>query len=258
MNVAALLFFTLVSAVDPAGQELFTARGVDGTFLLLDVKDNRLTVTNPAQADRGYLPFSTFKIPNTLIGLAAGVIPDEKFALKWDGKKKARPEWERDHDLASAMKNSVVWFYQEVARRIGRKRMQAGVDSFDYGNHDLSGSIDRFWLDGKLRITPRQQLEFLRRLSAGELPVKPEHLAILQKIIVLDESGGAVWRGKTGTGWQDGKPIAWLVGTVQKDERRFIYVTLVLPKENHGPDTVAFRKELTRALLVKYGALPNP
>jgi len=31
------------------------------------------------------------------------VIPDERFTLRWDHVEQPRPEWDRDHDLASAM-----------------------------------------------------------------------------------------------------------------------------------------------------------
>jgi beta-lactamase class D len=54
------------------------------------------------------------------------------------------PDWNRDHTLASAIRFSVVWYFQEIARRIGAARMQRYVDAFQYGNRDLSGGVDRF------------------------------------------------------------------------------------------------------------------
>ena len=51
------------------------------------------------------------------------------------------------------MKQSVVWYYQELARRVGPERMQKWVTAFRYGNEDISGGIDRFWLESALRIS---------------------------------------------------------------------------------------------------------
>lgn len=194
--------------VDNDAFALFREKNVDGAFVLLDLSTRALVVVNPAQASSGYLPASTFKIPNTLVGLETGVIPDASFSLKWDGKVRGFPgpdgavkpiaEWNRDHDLPSAMKYSAVWFYQEVARRIGPERMSRHIGAFGYGNRDTSGAIDSFWLDGKLRISPREQVEFLRKLHQGELPVKPDHVTLVKKLIELESEGGVTLRGKTG------------------------------------------------------------
>src|SRR5688500_68250 len=97
----------------------FAARGVPRAFVPLEPASGATTVLHEALAAARYTPFSTFKIPNTLAGLATGVIPDATFTLRWDGVERRIPDWNRDHDLASAMKHSVVWYYQEVARRIG-------------------------------------------------------------------------------------------------------------------------------------------
>src|SRR5262249_34137507 len=165
--LALMLAFGAMGAVSARAEE------VESTFVLYDAKTHQTTVSNPKLADQAYLPFSTFKIPNTLIGLTTGVIPDERFSLKWDGRHYEIAEWNRDQDLASALKYSVVWFYQEVARRIGAERMKKYVALFQYGNGDTCCAIDEFWLRGKLRITPKQEVEFLRRMDAGQLPVKP-------------------------------------------------------------------------------------
>jgi beta-lactamase class D len=157
-----------LEVIDDAALELFRQNSVDGAFVLYDARRSMTTIVNPSLASRGFLPASTFKIPNTVIGLETGVIPDEHFSQRWDGVKRGRTEWNRDQDLASAMKYSVVWFYQEVARRIGQPRMQKWLNTLDYGNHDTSGGIDMFWLQGGLRITPRQQVDFLWQLSHGK------------------------------------------------------------------------------------------
>jgi beta-lactamase class D len=241
---------------DPGGQELFRKNGVDGAFVLLDEQQGTLSIVNPEIASKGYVPASTFKIPNTLIGLTTGVIPDEHFSLPWDGKKRSVDAWNRDHDLASAMKFSVVWFYQEIARRIGAPRMQQHVDAFAYGNRQVSSPIDRFWLDGALRITPREQVDFLRRLKAGALPVRPEHVALVLRLITLEESKDLVLRGKTGLEVQDDRTIGWLVGFVDKGGASYVYATLVLAPASEARRIIPLRRELTQQLLARRGVLP--
>ena len=122
-------------------------------------------------AQRGTPPCSTFKIANTLIGLDTGVIPDTRFSLRWDGTKRDIEAWNRDHDVKSAMRDSVVWFYQEVARRIGRERMREGVARLRYGNARIQGPIYEFWLDdGSLLVTPREQALILNSLTVLKAP----------------------------------------------------------------------------------------
>jgi beta-lactamase class D len=64
-----------------------------------------------------------------LIGLETGVIPDENHVIRWDGTKHEIESWNRDHTLKTAIQNSVVWYYQELARRVGNERMQSYIDA---------------------------------------------------------------------------------------------------------------------------------
>src|SRR5207245_2037292 len=83
----------------------------------------------------------------------------------------ARPQWQRDHTLASGMREGVVWMFQEVARRTGKSRMREWLERLGYGNGDMRGGIDLFWLQGALRVSAMEQVDFLRRLAEGELPM---------------------------------------------------------------------------------------
>lgn len=238
---------------DPDVAALIQAERLDGVFVLLDPAQNLLHVSDRVRADTGYLPASTFKIPNTLIGLQTGVIPDERFALPWDRKTRQIAAWNRDHDLASAMRFSVVWFYQEVARRIGAARMQQWVDALDYGNRNIGPAIDRFWLDGAMRISPRQQVSFLHRLARGALPIEPAHVALLLRIIELERQGSVVLRGKTGLAMGDEQTIGWLVGLVEKDGISYPYALLVLGSSDDAKRMIPLRHDLARRILARHG-----
>src|SRR6185503_14895748 len=105
------------------------------------------------ECDRRTLPASTFKVPHALIALDTGVVTD-RTVMKWDGRKKDFPAWERDHTLDSAIKSSVVWFFQEAARSIGRERELQHLRAFAYGSQSFSREVDSFWLNGDLTISP--------------------------------------------------------------------------------------------------------
>src|SRR5262244_2200122 len=107
------------------------------------------TAAGGAECDRRTLPASTFKIPHALIALDTGVVT-EQTRMKWDGTRQDFRSWERDHTLDSAIKWSVVWFFQRAARSIGRERELAHLEAFEYGSRTFSGAVDRFWLNGDL------------------------------------------------------------------------------------------------------------
>jgi hypothetical protein len=111
--------------------------------------------------------------------------------IRWDGKVRGLKdspvaEWNRDNSLASGMRYSTVWFYQEVARRAGERRMQQWIDKAGYGNRDIGGGIDTFWLSGALRISAEQQIDFLRRLADDRLPFSPRAQEIVRRISITD------------------------------------------------------------------------
>ncbi len=248
------------TVIDDDALELFRDAGVDGAFVLLDVRRGVTTVTHRSLASQGFLPASTFKIPNTIIGLETGVIPDASFTLEWDGVRRDFVEsWNRDHDLTSAMKNSVLWFYQEIARRIGAERMQRYLDRFDYGNRDIRGGIDRFWVAGELRISALQQVDFLRRLMEGELNVQPGNIEILRNILLASHAGPVSLRCKTGLTEQGKHKVGWLVGFVERPAISHYFASMFLgPSSDGWRESPVFkaRRQLPLRLLERAQAIP--
>ncbi|MGH8030732.1 MAG: penicillin-binding transpeptidase domain-containing protein, partial [Arenimonas sp.] len=131
-----------------------------GTLVLLDTRTGAVRTCGTGRARERFLPASTFKIANALNALESGLVRDEFQALRWDGVDRGVPAWNADASLASGMRDSTVWFYQALARGAGRPAMQVLVDRLDYGNRDVGGGLDRFWLDGELRISAAEQVVF--------------------------------------------------------------------------------------------------
>src|SRR6201987_2110323 len=146
--------------------------GTLGTFVAYKVDDYLMIASDTERSGEGRLPASTFKIANSLIALETGVVQDpDKDVFKWDGVKRPIEAWNRDHTMRSAIAVSAVPVYQEIARRIGQERMQKYVDLLEYGNRDIGGGVDQFWLAGDMRIDPMQQIDFLDRLRRRVLSV---------------------------------------------------------------------------------------
>jgi beta-lactamase class D len=207
--------------LQPQWQRFFDSTGVKGCFLLYDAKAEQYHAYNPERCTMPFLPASTFKIPNSLIGLETGVIKDADYVIKWDSTRREIESWNRDHTLRSAIAVSCVPYYQELARRVGAKRMKAYLDTLRYGNADTGMVIDHFWLSGRLRITCFEQIEFLRRLHADALPVSKRSMSIVKDIIRLDSTANYVLRGKTG--WTEAQNVGWLVGWVETRDNTYFF-----------------------------------
>lgn len=154
---------------DNLPEKYFNANKLNGCFALYNNGTGDFTVYNLKRyRDSAYLPASTFKIVNSLIGLQTGVISSDSMVIPWDGIAR-RAEWDKDLTMYEAFRVSSVPYYREVARRIGKDTMQYWLDSLKYGTgkdkkpYKISG-IDTFWLDNTLKITPDQNLGVVKQL----------------------------------------------------------------------------------------------
>ena len=234
--------------------------GIDGAFVLHDTKNDKYYRHNEKRCAERLSPCSTFKIPNSLIALETGVVKDENFLIKWDSLKTPRQEWwsstwARDHDLGSAIKYSVVWYYQEVARRVGEENYRQYLRQINYGNQDISGGIDKFWLSSTLKISANEQIEFLKKFYRGELGFSQRTTDIVKSIIVLEQTDQYTLSGKTGAGpRENGKMLGWLVGYVEANNNLYFYA---LNFDGDDFQAVAARRmELAKTLLRELQVLP--
>jgi beta-lactamase class D len=215
----------------------FIEAGTAGTFIGYKVDDYLIIASDRNRSGEAKLPASTFKIPNSLIALETGVVQDpDKDVFRWDGVKRSIEAWNRDHTLRSAIAASAVPVYQEIARRVGPERMQKYVDLFEYGNRDIGGGIDQFWLTGNLRIDPVQQVDFVDRLRRGALPISKRSQDLVRDILPVTKVGDTVIRAKSGLlGAEIGKPsLGWMVGWAEKGEARTVFaLNMDCPEPRH-------------------------
>ncbi len=233
----------------------FAGAGTVGTFVGYKTDDYLIIASDKNRSGEPMLPASTFKIANSLIALETGVVGDvDKEVFKWDGVTRSIEPWNRDHTLRSAIAASVVPVYQEIARRIGAERMQKYLDLFEYGNRDIGGGLDQFWLTGKLRIDPMQQVDFVDRLRRGVLPVSKRSQELVRDIMPVTKVGDAVIRAKSGLlGAEIGKPsLGWMVGWAEKAGAQTVFaLNMDCPEPRHIPARMA----LTQQCLTDIGAI---
>ncbi len=250
-------------SASPAWQEradwasFFAPVGGRGTIVVLDERTGARLVFDEERARRRLLPASTFKIPHALIALDAGVVRDEFEVFRWDGTPQPIESWNRDQDLRSSMRNSTVWVYQRFARAIGEAGERAALERLGYGNADVSGGVDRFWLDGGLRISALEQVELLRRLYRNELPFKVEHQRLVKDVMIVEAGRDWILRAKTGWAARHETQHGWWVGWVERGAPNagavFFALNIDMP---HGADDAPRREAIARAVLRSLGALP--
>jgi beta-lactamase class D len=243
-----------VTRVDRGLASVFSAYDVNGTVVLLDMRRQTCIRFDPERAAERFLPASTFKIFNTMVALDEGSIPDAETVLKWDGVDRGLPAWNRDQAMREAFQTSTVWFYQELARRTGEARMREWLQREQYGNADVSGGIDRFWLDGGLRISADEQVAFLWKLHRRELSFSARAQQIVYDLMLREQTSEHTIRAKTGWTEANGRQLGWFVGYIEKGNDFYIFALNFESTDPEFPMREA-REKILRELL---GRIPSP
>lgn len=197
----------------------------NASFVISDTQN--MVVYNDILSNTPISPYSTFKIPNSIIGLETGAITKENSYKKWDGTVYDREVLNKDHDLASAIENSVVWYYKQLANDIGEENMKKYLNIMSYGNQDISGGLDEFWLGSSLEITPIQQVEFLIKFYNNEFGFSESTINTVKDIIKQKDLNFDIY-GKSGS---SGEGMSWFVGYVIKDSKPYFFATYLEDEE---------------------------
>ena len=235
--IMLLMISGCLSAEEAHLETLFKSSGITGS-ILIESGDGVIKYQYNVNDKDSFVPASTFKIPNTLIILEEGLIKGKSDIIKWDGKKREYAPWNKNQTLESAFQYSCVWCYQFYARQISHEKYHEYLRKFNYGNYLTGSDITRFWLDGDLRVSVYDQIKFLRKVYAEELPVKNSHIKALKNIMLSEENEAyKVW-SKTGWSGKDG----WFVGYVLTDNQVWFFSTHI---EVNNESDLALRKKLT-------------
>lgn len=219
--------------IQPEFQSLLDSLQIDGALVVYHAGDSTWYVNDSAELHAADLPASTFKIPNSLIGLETGVVSGPGHPFPWDGQPRRLKSWERNLTFRQAFHVSCVPCYQEIARNIGVERMRHFLDTLGYPGMDVRPeTIDNFWLEGASAISAAQQIGFLRRLASGDLPVSDRSLDLLLDLMVIDTLEAGILRGKTGWAIRNGNNTGWFTGWLEKDGDAWFTASRVEPADD--------------------------
>ena len=264
LSLAVILFACSPNNVkqDKSLEKFFTENKVEGCFALMDNASGKFTVHNLSRfRDSSYLPASTFKIVNSLIGLQTGKISSDSMIIKWDGVKRRVADWNKDLNMYEAFRVSSVYYYQEVARRIGKDTMQLWLDSLKYGAKTdtekvvIKTAVDSFWLNNSLKITPDQQLGLVKRLYFVQLPFFKTYQEMVKRAMLFESNTNYRLGYKTGWGFTEkGHAIGWIVGWIEENNHPYFFVlNIESPDKDYDMQTV--RIKMLKDILKQLGFL---
>lgn len=251
LHITALALPARSWAENPDLGKHFATAGVTGTFILLDAGEERLHVFNPGRSSQRFLPASTFKVANALIALDTGAVKSLDEVIPYGGTKEYFKSWEKDMTIGQAMKVSNVAVFHTIAKRIGLETYREKLRQFDYGNADPGESMDqRFWLTGPLKISAIEQVEFLCKLTAGELDLKPTTFSNVRAMIEYEKAEDYAIYAKTGWAGPDEPQIGWWVGWVEKQNRIYPFaLNIDIKQDEDAPKRMAIGKACLKDLL---------
>ncbi len=237
-------------------EKYFDENKVEGCFALMNNGTGKFTVYNLARyRDSSYLPASTFKIVNSLIGLQTGKITNDSMVIKWDSVKRRVDDWNQDLTMYKAFRVSAVNYYQEVARRIGKDTMQLWLDSLKYGTRKIKTTIDSFWLDNSLKITPDEELGLVKRLYFDQLPFFKSYQEMVKRAMLFENDANYRLGYKTGWGFKEnGNAIGWITGWIEENNHPYFFV-LNIESTDHDFDMWTVRMKMLKGILKQLGFL---
>lgn len=199
-------------------------QGFKGSFVLYDAFEDQYHIYNRKMSEQRVSPNSTYKIYSALFALEENVITPDSNRQTWDGEVHPYPEWNQNHNLDTAIGSSVNWYFQNLDRKMGKKQLQHYVDKIMYGNENLSGQLDRYWMESSLKISPIEQVELLVALQENRFGFKEENIQAVKKAISIEKKEHGQLLGKTGTGTVNGIDVnGWFIGYIEKDHHLYYF-----------------------------------
>jgi beta-lactamase class D len=243
--VVALVLFPFVPSAHGEDLEianLFKEKNLFGTVVISSLDGRKTYIHNDERARTRFIPASTFKIPNTLIALEEAAVANGKAIIKWDGKDKGLPAWNKDQSIETAFPSSCVWFYQELAKRIGKDKYTSYLAKLKYGNEQAGPDVTTFWLEGDLKISATEQVAFLKRVYSEGFPFRLSSYGLLRKIMVVEQTPAYTLRAKTGWAQRAVPQVGWFVGYIEADAGVWFFATNI---DILKPEDSRLRQDIT-------------
>ncbi|MEK3805896.1 BlaR1 family beta-lactam sensor/signal transducer [Bacillus sp. FSL H8-0547] len=226
-------------------------QGYEGSFVLYDENAKQYRIYNEEKSTLRVSPDSTYKIYSALFALESNVISPEESTLVWDGTKQPYDAWNEDQDVSSALQKSVSWYFQEADRRTGFEIIQSNLKEINYGNSDVSGGLNEFWLESSLKISPVEQVQLLQSFYHNQFGYEQMHIQTVKDALLIEKNEDARLSGKTGTGTVNGKNInGWFIGYVETKNNTYFFAANI---QNNVDSSGSKASEITLSILRDLG-----
>ena len=245
---------------DNSLKKYFDENKLSGCFGMFDNGHGSFTIYNSGRfSDSVYLPASTFKIVNSLIGIESGRVQDTNTVIPYDGAHRGRPECEEDMSMSKAFRLSCVQWYQQLARRIQKDTMQHWLDTLGYarryGKFSITNNMDSFWLDNSARVTADEQLGLVKKLYFDQLPFQKRTQSMVRGMMLFENNANYKLSYKTGWGYTEaGHAIGWIIGWIEENNHPYFFA-LQLESPDRSYDMSAVRLKMLKDILKQYGFL---
>jgi beta-lactamase class D len=259
------LFATIFVACSPNNvkddsslDQYFKKYKVEGTFGMFDNGKGNFSLYNVNRfKDSAYLPASTFKIINSLIGIETGRVIDTNAVISWNGISHGRPECDKDMQMFEAFRISCPPWYQELALSIGKDTMQKWIDTLGYAQRyqpfKIKNNLDTFWLDNSAKITADEQLGIVKRLYFDQLPFQKRTQRLVRGMMLQEKNANYSLSYKTAWGYTEkGHSLAWITGWIEENQHPYFFV-LQVEHPDRNFDMKTARINLLKDILKHYG-----
>lgn len=227
--------------IDNSLKKHFDSAGVEGMFSILNNQSGTITLYNMEMDTQRILPGGTFSVVNTLIGIQTSRITNEDMEATGDTALEVSDGENKQLNLTEAFRSNATPYFQNIARRIGKDTMKFWVDSLQYGNKNLQGPIDSFWLNNHLKISPDEQLGLMFQLYFDKLPFTKYAQQIVRKLMLRKNNTLYKLSYQTGSGLDEkNNPVGWAIGWIEENRHVYFFVTLIKsPKKTIDANEVA-------------------
>lgn len=254
--ICLLLFSTSIAFGQTSLKQVFKKHDAEGSTTIY--YRNRMVwfYSDSLDARRSTPPGATFNIVNAAIALETGALKTENELIKWDGKKQSQSEWNKDTDLKTAFKNSNVWFFSEVAKRIGHHDYAEFLKMCSYSIPAFKGKAQDFWNTADYGVSPVQQINFLRFFATEQLSFSPRTFSIVKRLMRTEKTSNYVLTDQSGTVKTNGKETYWYIGYIDVKDKLYYFATRIT--KSTGKKNVDFEKtakEITLDILKQVKAI---
>lgn len=195
----------------------------DNSLVIYDEANARYLTYNQSGGHKRYSPDSTYKIWSALFALDEKMIDQDDNLKTWDGTDYPIKSWNQDQNLQMALANSTNWYFQQLDFELGKAKLKDKFQSINYGNMNLLGGIDNYWLESSLKISSFEQVDLLRKLFKGEMQFSAEDTAFVKQSIRLQEQPEYSLYGKTGTGNSVSASTGWFIGSLETTKGNYYF-----------------------------------